>query len=32
MLHPNVPTYTTALKYVLFWWRKSTPFECVVEE
>ncbi len=26
VLHPNVPTYTTPLKYVLFWWRKSTHF------
>ncbi len=26
MLRPNVPTYTTSLKYVLFWWRKSKHF------
>ncbi len=26
VLRPNVPTYTTPLKYVLFWWIKSTHF------
>ncbi len=26
MLRPNAPTYTTPLKYVLFWLRKSKPF------
>ncbi len=32
MLHPNVPTYTTSLKYVLFGEEKVHTFECVVEE
>ncbi len=32
MLRPNVPTYATPLKYVLFWWRKACTFEYVVEE
>ncbi len=26
VLRPNVPTHTTPLKYVLFWWSKSTHF------
>ncbi len=34
VLRPNVPTYTTALKYVLlrFGEEKVHTFECVVEE